>query len=144
MKGERKGDALENEVALIRTCQEQCAHKAALESNLVFAVSLSDMNAISHHRSECELGALSDFLKSHKWKRKGMTSPQEKKNPSLQMGHFFIWLSNKCQLLLSSFVLLLSAAHSVFKWIFQKGHYVLVLFEPHVSQLFFMWFFDEL
>lgn len=78
-KGKRKETGLENKVALIRTCQEQCAHKAALESNLVVAVSLSDMSAISCHRSECELGALSDFLKSHKWKRKGMTSPQEKK-----------------------------------------------------------------
>lgn len=75
MKGEGNGDALKNNVALIRTCHEQCVHKAALESNLVFAVSLSDMNAISHHRSESELDALSDFLKSHKWKSKGMTSP---------------------------------------------------------------------
>lgn len=64
-RGEKKGwGAVENKVALIRTCQEQCAHKAARESNLVFAVSLSDISAISRHRSECEPGALSDFLKS--------------------------------------------------------------------------------
>ena len=64
-RGEKRGEAVENKVALIRTCQEQCAHKAAWESNLVFAVSLSDISAISRHRSECEPGALSDFLKSY-------------------------------------------------------------------------------
>ncbi len=79
MKGERKGKAVENKVALIGTCQEQCAHKAVWESNLVFAVSLSDISAISCHRSECEPGALSDFLKSHLWKREGTSSLQEKK-----------------------------------------------------------------
>lgn len=38
--------------------------KAVRESNLVFAVSLNDISAISCHRSECEPDALSDFLKS--------------------------------------------------------------------------------
>lgn len=65
MKGERKGKAGENKVALIGTRQEQCAYKAPWESNLVFHVSLSDISAISRHRSGCEPGALSDFLKSH-------------------------------------------------------------------------------
>jgi len=67
-----------NKVALIRTCQEQCMHKASWESNLVFAVSLSDISAISRHRSECEPGALSDFLKCHKQKHKDMSSLWEK------------------------------------------------------------------
>ena len=57
MTGERKGGegkAVENKVALIRTCQEQRTHKAAWESNLVLVVRLSDISAISRHRLECE------------------------------------------------------------------------------------------
>lgn len=69
----------ENKVALIRICQEQCAHKAAWESNLVLAVSLSDISAISRHRSECETSTLSDFLKSHQWKHKRMSVLEVKK-----------------------------------------------------------------
>lgn len=118
MKGERKGKVVENKVALIRTCQEQCTHKAVWESNLVFAVSLSDISAISCHRSECEPGALSDFLKSHKWKHEGTSSLQKKgkklTSPTPQMGRFFIQPANECQPPLGSFVWLLSAAHSRF------------------------------
>lgn len=62
-----------NKVALIRTCQEQCTHKASWESNLVLAVSLSDISTINRHGSGCEPDVLSDFLKCHKQKHKGMS-----------------------------------------------------------------------
>lgn len=65
MRGEKTRKVAGNKVALIRTCQQQSAHKAVWESNLVSAVSLSDISAISCHRSVCEPGALSDFLKSN-------------------------------------------------------------------------------
>ena len=167
MKGERTGKVGENKVALIRTCQEQCAHKTVRESNLVFAVSLSDISAISCHRSECEQGVLSDFLKSHRWKHEGTSSHWEFKKkkkkkkkkarrgkklplPTPQMDRFFIHPANKCQLPLGSFVLLLSAAHSGFKWIFflyisPQGWLwgVIVLFAPCVTQLCCMFFFGR-
>lgn len=131
----------ENKVALIRICQEQCAHKAAWESNLVLAVSLSDISAISRHRSECETSTLSDFLKSHQWKHKRMSVLEVKKKKKAFRPHK--WTAslytpaNKCQPSLASFVLLMSAAHSGFKWIFLlyislQGWLwaVLVLLEP--------------
>lgn len=65
MRGEKTRKVAGNKVVLIRTCQQQSAHKAVWESNLVAAVSLSDISAISCHRSVCEPGALSDFLKSN-------------------------------------------------------------------------------
>lgn len=85
-----------NKVTLIRTCQEQCTHKASWESNLVLAVSLSDISAISHHRSGCEPDMLSDFLKCHKQKHKGMSILWGKKkklhpSPASQMDQFFIY-----------------------------------------------------
>lgn len=131
----------ENKVALIRICQEQCAHKAAWESNLVLAVSLSDISAISRHRSECETSTLSDFLKSHQWKHKRMSVLEVKKKKKAFRPHK--WTAslyapaNKCQPSLASFVLFMSAAHSGFKWIFLlyislQGWLwaVLVLLEP--------------
>lgn len=64
------------------------------------------------------------------------------------MDRFFIHPANKCQLPLGSFVLLLSAAHSGFKWIFclyisPQGWLwgVVVLFAPRVTQLCCMFFF---
>lgn len=112
---------VENKVALIRTCQEQCAHKAACESNLVFAMSLSDISAISRHRSQCEPAGLSDFLKSHRRKHEGTSSLYEKKKnvpqPTSQMNRFFTQPPRKCQPPFHSFVLVLWAAHSGCKWI---------------------------
>lgn len=60
---EKQDKRVGNKVALIRTCQGPCTHKASWESILVFAVGLSDISSISCHRSEFDPSVLSDFLK---------------------------------------------------------------------------------